>query len=237
MPSAGRMLSCRLFSTSNYCRTIVTPVNASYRKLILLLFFSTGCVGTTHRVNRWPFCLLATSCWWRWPQTRRTTIPASEHKSRKSNVEVKVGSFLWQAALEVFKICANANRNIFYRYIMWWSAVRWKGKLLFPQLPKLLSSSDFMSVVDRGETSALNQQYEMFHTILFCSSEGQRVIYLFFYSSLRSLLVKRWSWRSKGSSCLSLGRKTARTAAKTMCQSMKRSESVLAYLKNHIGLP
>lgn len=113
MPSAGRMLGCRLFSTSNYCRTIVTPVNGSYRKF-MLLFFSTGCAGTTHRVNRWPFCLLATSCWWRWPQTRRTTIPASEHKSHKSNVEVKVGSsFLWQAALEVFKICANANRNIF----------------------------------------------------------------------------------------------------------------------------
>lgn len=118
---------------------------------------------------------------------------------------------------------------------MWWSAVRWKGKLLFPQLPKLLSSSDFLSVVDRGETSALDQQHEMFHTLLFCSSEGQRVIYFFFYSSLRSLLVRRWSWRSKGSSCLSLGRKTVKTAAKTTCQSMKRSESVLVYLKNHIN--
>lgn len=92
MPSAGRMLWRRQLSTSNYCRTIVTPVNGSYWKF--MLFFSAGCVGTTHQVNRWPFCLLATSCWWRWPPTRRRTIPASEHKSHRSNVEVKVGSFL-----------------------------------------------------------------------------------------------------------------------------------------------
>lgn len=55
---------------------------------------------------------------------------------------------------------------------MWWPADRRKRHLLFSQLPKLLPSSNFMSVVNRGEMSAFDLHptlpFHMFHTG-FCS--------------------------------------------------------------------
>lgn len=49
--------------------------------------------------------------------------------------------------------------------------------------------------------------------------------------SIRSPMVRQWKWRSKSSSCLSLGRKTVRTVSKTTWKSTEKSESVLICLK------
>lgn len=49
--------------------------------------------------------------------------------------------------------------------------------------------------------------------------------------SIRSPLVRQWKWHSKSSSCLSLGRKTVRTVAKTTWKSTEKSESLLICLK------
>lgn len=68
---------------------------------------------------------------------------------------------------------------------MWWPAVGGEGQLLFSQLPKLLSSSNYMSVVDRGEISALNQH------IAQSEHMSRHLVLTRLCQSLRSLLV-RW---------------------------------------------
>lgn len=50
--------------------------------------------------------------------------------------------------------------------------------------------------------------------------------------SLRFLMARQWRWRSKSSSCLSLARKTVRSASKTTWRSTEKSESMLAWVKS-----
>lgn len=64
----------------------------------------------------------------------------------------------------ILNISTNESIILFNRHNMWWSADRGKGEVYLPQLPKLLSSSNHMSVDHQGEIS------EMYSTwiSLFC---------------------------------------------------------------------
>lgn len=175
-----------------------------------LSFSHTGCVGTTYLVNKWPFCLLAMSCWWRWVQMTRTTTRVLEQKSHKSEKEIKVGTNAWVSrdwrslqpfCCELHHKCLISVQTLTYlwnRYSLRWPADRSDRHLLFSQLSNLLSSSNIMSVVDRGKMSApyRHATHHMFHTG-FCSA--LLLIYLVFAHScqlLRSLLIKWWRLHS-----------------------------------------
>lgn len=125
----------------------------------------------------------------------------------------------------------------FNRYDMRWPADERKRQLLFSKLPKLLSSSNFMSVVNPGEMSAFNSViWYVIHRFLLCyvphgHMSPCRLVFTPLCQSLRSLLVSRWRWRSESSSWVSLGRKTVKTVAKTTWRSTERSESMLVSLK------
>lgn len=74
----------------------------------------------------------------------------------------------------IHNIWSNESIIRFNRHNMWWSADWGKGEVYLPQLPKLLSSSNFMSVDHQGEIS------EMYYTwiSLFCSEYNTVYIFL-----------------------------------------------------------
>lgn len=162
-----------------------------YSEFVTLQQFPLGCVGTTHPVNQWALDHQGMSCWSPWPRMTRTTTQGSGLRSHKSDVAVQVRpassvSDEW-SSLESH-CCSQYMSECFYSHHVWRQAVRWLREVHFTQFSKLLSSSNYLSLVNRGNITCKTKicmtdiWMNWLNTVLFYLSWS--------VSSLRSLLEK-----------------------------------------------